>query len=387
MKIRRFQGATTREVLAQIRSALGADAVILSNRDVVGGVEIVAAVDFDDRELQAAAAAAAKSPVAATAPKTTGEHSDSPKSGKTDPSLSVPASRGSILGDDLQNLRQLVEKRWGQRQKKPSSALPSSEHRNLTQWGFSSDWLERHGLQRELKAIDMAELAQRLEQIIPCLSLDDVSGGLFTILGPTGAGKTTTIAKLAARRVLQYGPQSVALFTTDTYRIAGVEQLGIYARILGVPLEVVHDAQDLLHGLQKHEDRPWIFIDTMGLSPRDPRLREQLDWLEAVGPDLQRYLLLPAGLDQRSLNSMLAPYEQLSLHAAILSKLDEAPACGAALEWLQRRQLALAYFSDGQKVPEDLHEARWSHLLGSMGVDPDGVIDFAAADASRYHDA
>ena len=216
--------------------------------------------------------------------------------------------------------------------------------------------------------------------------MGDGEGGLLALLGPTGAGKTTTIAKLAARKVLRHGPHAVALFTTDTYRIAGVEQLGIYARILGVPLEVVHDAQDLLRGLQKYEDRPWIFIDTMGLSPRDPRLRQQLEWLEAVGPDLHRYLLLPAGLDRRGLGSMLAPYEQLSLSAAILSKVDEAPACGAALEWLEQHHLPLAYFSDGQKVPEDLHEARWSYLLASMGVDPDGALDFTPASASRYHD-
>ncbi|MGC8467654.1 MAG: flagellar biosynthesis protein FlhF [Acidithiobacillus sp.] len=386
MKIRRFQGATTREVLAQIRSALGDEAVILSNREAAGGVEIVAAVDFDDRELQAAALAAAEQTLAPAGSETARRGRESPQAADAGGRVTSPAPQSSTLGDDLQNLRQLVEKRWGQRQKK-ASAPPAALEKNLSQWGFSLQWLERHGLPKELTAAGMAELVMQLEQLIPCLPVDDTDGGLFALLGPTGAGKTTTIAKLAARRVLRHGPHSVALFTTDTYRIAGVEQLGIYARILGVPLEVIHDAQDLLRGLQKHEDRPWIFIDTMGLSPRDPRLREQLDWLEAVGPDLHRYLLLPAGLDRRGLGSMLAPYEGLSLSAAILSKLDEAPACGAALEWLQQRQLPLAYFSDGQKVPEDLHEARWSHLLASMGVDPEGGLDIAVADRSRYHDA
>ncbi len=383
MKIRRFHGATTREVLAQIRSALGAEAVILSNRDVAGGVEIVAAVDFDDRELQAAAATAPESRQTPVPEKEAQQRQDAPVPAGERMSTQMP--QASTLGEDLHNLRQLVEKRWGQRRKATPTSLPS-ESKNLGQWGFSPDWLEKHGLQNALDAANTSVLQQRLDQLIPCRPMGDGEGGLLALLGPTGAGKTTTIAKLAARKVLRHGPHAVALFTTDTYRIAGVEQLGIYARILGVPLEVVHDAQDLLRGLQKYEDRPWIFIDTMGLSPRDPRLRQQLEWLEAVGPDLHRYLLLPAGLDRRGLGSMLAPYEQLSLSAAILSKVDEAPACGAALEWLEQHHLPLAYFSDGQKVPEDLHEARWSYLLASMGVDPDGALDFTPASASRYHD-
>ncbi len=376
MKIRRFSGASTRDVLQQIRTALGTDAVILSNRDVDGGVEIVAAIDFDEKQWADAA------PTPNWPEALRGANPKAPDSAP-EPVASVAAG-GAVpettpLRNELQALRQLVEKRWG------SARASKSVREILTDMGFSADWATKAAEQ----AIDEAweePLRSMLEERIGLSDAPLGKGGVFAILGPTGSGKTTSIAKLAAAQVLRHGPHAVALLTTDTYRIAGVEQLGIYARILGVPLEVIRGPEDLLHALEKHSRRPWIFIDTIGMSPRDPRLGEQLHWLAALGPEAHRFLLIPAGSSGKSLPTVLAPYVDLPLAGAILSKIDETPAFGGALEWLAQHHLPIAYYSNGQKVPEDLHEARWEALLPILRSASEGDA-VASATQNRYHGA
>ena len=376
MKIRRFSGASTRDVLQQIRTALGTDAVILSNRDVDGGVEIVAAIDFDEKQWADAA------PTPNWPEALRGANPKAPDS-VPEPVASVAAG-GAVpettpLRNELQALRQLVEKRWG------NSRASKSAREISTDMGFSADWATKIAEQ----AIDEAweePLRSMLEERIGLSDAPLGKGGVFAILGPTGSGKTTSIAKLAAAQVLRHGPHAVALLTTDTYRIAGVEQLGIYARILGVPLEVVRGPEDLLHALEKHSRRPWIFIDTIGMSPRDPRLGEQLRWLAALGPEARRFLLIPAGSSGKSLPTVLAPYMDLPLAGAILSKIDETPAFGGALEWLAQHHLPIAYYSNGQKVPEDFHEARWEALLHILRSASEGGA-VASATQNRYHGA
>ncbi|WP_291525048.1 flagellar biosynthesis protein FlhF, partial [Acidithiobacillus sp.] len=275
MKIRRFNGASTRDVLQQIRTALGADAVILSNRDVDGGVEIVAAIDFDEKQwAEATPTPSWPEPLRGVPAKLPAE--DIPTV-STKPPLSVPervahmavsssaATETTPLRNELQALRQLVEKRWGS----PRASKLAREV--LTDMGFSADWATQIAQQAADEAWG-ASLRVALEERVGLSENPLGKGGIFAVWGPTGSGKTTSIAKLAAAQVLRHGPHSVALLTTDTYRIAGVEQLGIYARILGVPLEVIRGPEDLFQALEKHCQRPWIFIDTIGMSPRDQRL-------------------------------------------------------------------------------------------------------------------
>ncbi|MEY2341091.1 flagellar biosynthesis protein FlhF [Acidithiobacillus sp. IBUN Pt1247-S3] len=368
MKMRRFQGSNTREVLGQIRQTLGPDAVILSNRNLAEGVEIVAAIDFDEAELTASSLAW---------PQVL-EKNEEPAGGKGEAEMKAEPIR-----QELQALRALVEKRWGRQQGANSEEEPRLDQQGIKNLGFHSTLLPQlESATLEFGARD--GMARVLEAQIGSLADPLGDTGIIAVLGPTGAGKTTSVAKLAAQQVLRYGPESVALFTSDTYRIAGVEQLNIYAKILGVPVEVLRGPQDLLSALQKHQQRRWIFIDTMGLSPRDERLNEQLQWLDALGESLRRFLLLPASLAEQSLDQVLQPYAKFSLTAAILSKVDEAPACGAVLEWLAAKKLPLAYLSDGQKVPEDIHALDWKCLLDAMGLHTPAL---AAVADSRYHEA
>jgi flagellar biosynthesis protein FlhF len=187
--------------------------------------------------------------------------------------------------------------------------------------------------------------------------LGEVIGGVIAVVGPTGAGKTTTIAKLAARWCLKHGGDSLALVTTDGYRIGAREQLRTYARMLGAPLYAAEGGRDLERILEQLRGRRLVLIDTAGMAPRDVRLSEQLAQL-ALGAVRARVLLaLPAQAEVHALEDIVRSFAQVAPAACVLTKVDEAASLGAALSVILRQRLRIAYVSDGQRVPEDLHAA------------------------------
>jgi flagellar biosynthesis protein FlhF len=188
------------------------------------------------------------------------------------------------------------------------------------------------------------------------------SGGVFALVGPTGVGKTTTTAKLAARCVVRYGADKLALLTTDGYRIGAHEQLRIYGRILGVPVHVVRDSEDLRRTLVDLRDKHMILIDTVGMSQRDRMVAEQAAMLTRAG-EVKRLLLLNSGSRGDTLDDVVRAYAGEELAGCILTKVDEAPSLGPALDAVVRHGLLLAYVANGQRVPEDLHLPNRNYLL------------------------
>lgn len=176
---------------------------------------------------------------------------------------------------------------------------------------------------------------------------------ITALVGPTGVGKTTTIAKLAARAVMQRGPQQVALISTDHYRIGASAQLEHYGRLLGVKVFSAHDAPSLRKVLDKLRGRHTVFIDTAGVAGSDPRLLQQMDTL-ASASEVHACLVLAANAQSQALDESIRAYMPLKLDACILTKLDEAPNLGGALSALIRHRLPLDYSADGQRVPEDI---------------------------------
>lgn len=192
---------------------------------------------------------------------------------------------------------------------------------------------------------------------------DDIveRGGVYALIGPTGVGKTTTVAKLAARCALAYGPQSVALLTTDSYRIGAHDQLRIYGRILGVPVHDVKDETDLQLTLGELSDRHLVLIDTVGMGQRDQRIGEQL---AMFGQDnVGTVLLLSANAQAGTLDDVARRYKNSHLVGCILSKLDETMALGGCLDVAIRHRLPLHFVTNGQRVPEDLHRANLAYLV------------------------
>ena len=190
-------------------------------------------------------------------------------------------------------------------------------------------------------------------------------GGVVSLLGSPGVGKTTTIAKLAARFALHYGPDHVALLTTDTYRIAAYEQLRIYGKLLGITVKSISDNKSMRGVLRSLRDKRLILIDTAGMGQDDVRIRQQLAALRGRQLNLKNYLVLPATSQYLVLRETLRTFSEVDIAGAIVTKLDECRSLGPLLSVLIQNQLPIAYVSDGQRVPEDIHLARGQALLGN----------------------
>ena len=192
-------------------------------------------------------------------------------------------------------------------------------------------------------------------------------GGRIALVGSTGVGKTTTIAKLAARFAHTHGKRSVAIVSTDQFRIGAQEQMQHYARLLEVPLLMAGNSEELCDRLDMLADKKLVLIDTAGMSQRDLKLSEQFHKLQLGSPEIKPYLVLSANTQLAALNQTILNFSKVKLAGAFVTKLDEAASLGGIITASIRHQLVLAYCGTGQKVPEDLEPAK-SHRLVSKAV-------------------
>ena len=201
------------------------------------------------------------------------------------------------------------------------------------------------------------------------------SPGAVALVGPTGVGKTTTVAKLDARFVVRHGAAALGLVTLDSYRMGAHEQLRSYGRILGVPVQVAHDGASLRDLLRSMHGKRKVLIDTCGMSQRDPRLSETLAMLaEARFTELEvtRVLLINAASHAETLDEVAKAWRVAGAQGAILTKLDEAARIGGGLDALIRFQLPLMGLTNGQRVPEDWHPGN-AALLAHIALKPFGA--------------
>jgi flagellar biosynthesis protein FlhF len=204
----------------------------------------------------------------------------------------------------------------------------------------------------------MEQVRHQLVRRLDCMPAgDDIidKGGVYALVGTTGVGKTTTVAKLAARCTLKHGAQHVALLTTDSYRIGAHDQLKAYGRILSVPVYGIRDESDLMSALSDLSSRRLLLIDTIGMSQRDRRLVEQIALLGRQGAKVQQLLLIAANAQASTLEDVVRAYNTAPITGVIMSKMDEATQIGSVVDTLVRHRLRLCYYTDGQRVPEDLH--------------------------------
>ncbi len=189
-------------------------------------------------------------------------------------------------------------------------------------------------------------------------------GGVVALLGPTGVGKTTTIAKLAANFAQQYGHDQVAMVTTDTFRIGAHEQLMTYAKILGCPCKLVADQTELLETLHQLRNRKLILIDTAGVGQRDMRLAEHLDTLMATANvKIRSYLVLQSTSQRSVLQEAIEQFRRIPITGCIFTKIDECMSLGEILSVAIQNALPIGYLSEGQRVPEDIRAAESSYLV------------------------
>lgn len=219
-------------------------------------------------------------------------------------------------------------------------------------------------LQKELSAEERRDpsavrrrLAEQVANMLPAGGEIELMSGatpkVVALVGPTGVGKTTTVAKLAAQFALR-DKKRVALITVDTYRIAAAEQLRTYAEIIGVSLTVVSNPQEMRAAVAEMRDRDVILIDTAGRNPGDTENIAALRaMLRAAGP-CERHLVLPANGSRTSLRKAIEGFSGLNIDRVLFSKLDEAVGCGVMLECLQQAKVRMSYVTTGQNVPADI---------------------------------
>ncbi len=380
MNVKRIVARTSREAMRQLREALGPDAVILSNRAVEGGVEVLA--------LPAEDIAAMAPPVVeefAPPPAPRRQSREMQPEPEPEPEVTIRRrliERVAVPSEDSAQLAQSVISEIKTMQNRLESQLAdlawrdlpgrdpagASVMRDMLTAGFSAT-LAREMLESLPKGdAEQAQiwmrntLMNRLNVMQSETSMLD-GGGVFALMGPTGAGKTTTTAKLAARFVVRHGADKLALLTTDSYRIGGHEQLRIYGKILGVTVHAVRDAADLRLALSELRNKHTVLIDTVGMSQRDQAVSEQVEMLFQAGKQIKRLLLLNATSHGDTLNEVVQAYQAHGLDGCILSKIDEAASLGPALDCAIRHELNVHYLATGQRVPEDLHLANRQYLI------------------------
>jgi len=388
MNIKKFSANTSRDALRKVREALGPDAVILSNRSVNGMVEIMALAEDDmsslvepvmerpaiSSHMLAAISAkgrveqrAADEPPALSAQTTAAKvsHSIASAKGAADKELKdvmaeIRSMRGMLEA-------QLAEISWtNQQQREP---MKSEVMREMLAAGFSASlarYLTKNLPENEKSRGWLSWVKSILARNLMTLTNENElleKGGVFALVGPTGVGKTTTTAKLAARCVMRHGASKLALITTDGYRIGGFEQLRIYGKILGVMVHSVKDEADLKIALEELKNKHTVLIDTVGVSQRDKMVSEQIAMLSGAGVPVKRLLCLSATSTGETINEVVRSYKGDGLAGCIMTKLDEAATIGSILDVIIRQKLNLYYVANGQRVPEDLHLANQNYLI------------------------
>ncbi|RZQ53018.1 flagellar biosynthesis protein FlhF [Pseudoalteromonas phenolica] len=451
MKIKRFFAKDMRTALKEVKEELGADAVIMSNKKLADGVEIVAAVD---NERAPEKPVEAQQPIAAQQAKA---HVQQPRFVRPEPQRAKPEPQAQVA-DSLQALldRQAPKPRspelasmfsqsginteevFKPRQAEEHFERPAqvqnfraeTKHASQAQsWNFDDELDAGFGddIEPTVKKVDeMATMREEMNAIrqllehqvsglmkqemerrdptraclvdrlqgmgvdkdvadqMACFIPDDVSrkeawnallemvanqmhttnndilrqGGVYALVGPTGVGKTTTVAKLAALGAQKYGADKVALITTDTYRIGAYEQLATYGRIIGCSVKQVKDANELAEVLYHLRNKRLLLIDTAGMSQRDIRLTEQLNTLmRSSRVDIRSYLVLSATSQMHVLQEAVRHFQKVNLSGCIFTKLDECLSLGEIISIAIQNRLPIGYLTNGQRVPEDIRVA------------------------------
>ena len=365
MNMKKFVATTSREALRLIRIEMGADAVILSNRKVDSGVEIMALASAEFAQLTHESRQPAPVPVRAAI----ATHERAPAAVMAEPAISsistMQLEQQGILSE-IKFMRNMMQEQmdclsWSDRQQRDPKRTRML--RDLLNAGFSPT-LSRQMIDKMPAEANMEWVRRVLENNLRIASRQEdliVRGGVVALVGPTGVGKTTTTAKLAARAVVRYGADRVALLTTDSYRIGAHEQLRIYGKILGVAVHTVRDTEDLRLTLSGLKQKHLVLIDTIGMGQRDSRMAAQTEMFNATG--VQRLLLLNATSSGDTLNDVVCMYNGAGVIGCIPTKLDEAVTFGTVLDVAMRHKLTLHYIANGQRVPEDLHEVNMEYLL------------------------
>ncbi|WP_339724892.1 flagellar biosynthesis protein FlhF [uncultured Paraglaciecola sp.] len=410
MKIRRFYGKDMREALKQVKDELGGDAVIMSNKKHADGIEIVAAYDkepnaqvlADKTESPTQAQVSRKTPTLSEIIGDTGPdslkallekqaQSNSPaqikdieqpseKNQQFYSNRPAPAKQDNQQQDALKEMRQELSSLRHILQFQVSGLIEQEKNRKHPLHGYLFQRLQQMGISDALaeEVVSYApEDADERQSWLFLLKLlanrlqtkaDDIlsQAGVVALMGPTGTGKTTTIAKLAAQAAHKFGADQVAIITLDNYRIGAFEQIATYGKIIGCSVKQAQNSNDLSDLLYQFRNKRLVLVDTAGFSQKDARLIKQLDTMKQNScANIRNYLVMQANCQYRVMQQTVNEYRQISLQGCILTKLDECYSLGEVISVAIENKLQICYLADGQRVPEDLQAASTKFLITS----------------------
>jgi flagellar biosynthesis protein FlhF len=358
MRIRKILANNYSEALTKVKQELGEDALVLSTRSLNPGttsgkatnsarVEITAAIEPSDSKEQTVT-----------------------KSGPWNDDKSL-----SLKEDDL-DLKTLIFSLLTRTERAQTMGLKSHQlesYSRLVAGGLSerlaSKIVEKasrgHPVENRDSQSERQEIVELMKQVLLCdgeIKLEGKRTKKVIFVGPTGAGKTTTIAKLAADFALRK-KKKVAMVTLDTYRIGAVDQLSTYGEIMGVPVETAHNSKELQAFVQKHADKDLLLIDTMGKSHKDKAYSGQLQvMLKALGT-VETQLVLSATTQEKILQESMKQFSKLGIDRVLFTKIDEGLSFGSLFNFSLRTRIPFSYFTTGQRVPEDIEIANKEKVI------------------------
>jgi flagellar biosynthesis protein FlhF len=348
MNIKKFVAENAQEAMKMVKKEMGADAVILRTKTISPqgrsygrgrkGIEVTAAVDYE---------AASEKPADRISSYGSFERMERDLKDIKDALFSADA--GSFLKPEYYFNRDIKQR-----------------YNNYKTFGLNNEIIMDLMNEEDVGRADADRpnpdlLKESLLKVLNRIRIDqDEKSGrkrkIYSFIGPTGVGKTTTLAKLAALNAVQ-GGRKTALITLDTYRIAATAQLQTYSRIMDLPLEVAVNNSDLKAAIRKHSDCERIFIDTAGRSPNKNGDITELKRLFNIDEDIHPFLVLSAGTQYRNMINAEGRFGELSFRSVIFTKLDESEDQSAMINFLLTRQKPVSYFTAGQNVPEDIETA------------------------------
>lgn len=399
MKISRFTATDMRAALRQVREQLGHDAVIISSRRTRIGVEVTAAIDFDAGKAETRPAAPAEvqpfrpaefspPPQERPAPEldpftiadslgdytpATGSGADALPSGRTDAvSPAAVTAANQEMNNELRTLRRILETQlaqlaWNDLTRR--APIHTQVLRELSEVGLTQDFsaqivaqLPAGGDLIAARRLAISLMAQRLP-VTGDRWLD--KGGHVALVGPTGVGKTTALAKLAVRWVLRHGTRGVALISADSVRIGAHDQIQALGQMLDVPVYTADSLAEIPKLLETLAQRRFVLIDTAGSSQRDGQLSARMAQLASASATIETALVLSANTQAGAIEETVKRFASAKPASCLLTKVDEAASLGGVLSVLTRAELPIAYVSEGQRVPEDLRPARALELVSA----------------------